>query len=68
MKLSTVSNLRQLLTSAQFSFRGDQLQGVAQIFGELVEEERRLLELSRGAPVSLPEVAVDAPAGTPAQG
>lgn len=57
VKLSTISSLRQLLTSPQFSFRGDQLQGIAQILGELVEEERRLFELSRGPQVSLKEVA-----------
>lgn len=53
MKVSTVRNLRALLTSKQVSFTGDQLVGLVEIIQELQNEEAAGIRRESAPPVQL---------------
>lgn len=59
MKVSTIRNLRGLLTSKQVTFTGDQLVNLVEIIQELQIEEKRAIDRESAPAVQLG--AVDVP-------
>jgi hypothetical protein len=67
MKVSTVRNLRALLTSKQVTFTGDQLVGLVEIIQELQTEEAAAIRRESAPPVELDGGELEPVDHTPSQ-